>query len=134
MKKYKLGVYYFVAFAVLLLNILFMIKDRFFYDIEDLPEGQFLYSSLSPTAEKSVHIYLIETPNGVATRGELIVFEENGEPKYQNIYWQLGVENVMVDWLEEGKMVRIDPADGSNENAVILNVIKGETYDCRKLG
>ena len=129
MKKYRLGVYYFVAFAVLLLNLLFMVKDRFFYNIDDLPEGQFLYSSLSPTAEKSVHIYLIETPNGVATRGELIVFEENGEPKYQNIgmdFWEISCIR--------GKMVRIDPADGSNENAVILNVADGETYDCRKLG
>ena len=38
-----------LAFLVTIVNIAFLFKDAFFYTMEDLPEGEFLYSSLSKT-------------------------------------------------------------------------------------
>lgn len=124
----KYLIYYFLVFAVFITNIFFCVKDRFFYTLEDLPEGQFLYSSMSPDNTRSAEVYRIDTPKGSAVRVEVRSFnfsdKENVVSDEKNIYWAVNKSVVTVGW-EDNNLVTIDTK--------ILDVSKGETYDSRKI-
>lgn len=124
----KYAVYYFFVFAVFMANIFFYVKDRFFYTMEDLPEGQFLYSSMSPDNTRSAEVYRIDTPKGTAVRVELRTFnfsdKINVVSQEKNVYWEINKSVVTVGW-EDNNIVNIDSKS--------LDVSTGETYDSRKI-
>lgn len=114
-----------MVFAV---NIFFCIKDRFFYNMEDLPKGQYLYSSMSPDSTRSAEVYRIETPEGRAIRVELRTFdfsnEENIVSQEKNIYWEVDKSVVTIGW-EDSDIILIDNR--------MLNLSEGQTYDSRRI-
>ena len=124
----KYIIYYLLVFAVFITNIFFYVKDRFFYTIEDLPEGQFLYSSMSPDNTRSAEVYRIDTPRGSAVRVEVRSFnfsdKENVVSEEKNIYWAVNKSIVTVGW-EDNNIVTVDTKS--------IDVSKGETYDSRKI-
>lgn len=124
----KYAIYYFFVFAVVITNIFFYVKDRFFYTLADLPEGQFLCSSMSPDNNRSAEVYRIDTPRGCAIRVEVKSFDlsnkENVVSEEKNIYWEIDKSVVTVGW-EDNNIVTID-----NKT---LDLSKGETYDSRKI-
>lgn len=124
----KYIIYYLLVFAVFITNIFFYVNDRFFYTIEDLPEGQFLYSSMSPDNTRSAEVYRIDTPRGSAIRVEVRSFnfsdKENVVSEEKNIYWAVNKSIVTVGW-EDNNIVTVDTKS--------IDVSKGETYDSRKI-
>ncbi len=124
----KYMIYYIFIFVVLIANIFFYVKDRFFYNMEELPEGQFLYSSMSPDNTRSAEVYRVDTPRGSAIRVELRSFnfsdKENVVSEEKNIYWAVDKSVVTVGW-EDNNIVTVDTKT--------LDVSKGETYDSRKI-
>ncbi len=121
----KLGVIFVVvAFLVTVVNMAFMFKDAFFYDIEDLPEGEFLYSSLSPSGDKTLKIYKVNSTLGTGVRGELVTMLNSGEMQSQNIFWHTDTTNAVAGWVND-TTVRI--------NNVEINTAKSETFDSRHM-
>lgn len=121
----KLGVIFVVvAFLVTIVNMAFMFKDAFFYDIEDLPEGEFLYSSLSPSGDKTLKIYKVNSTLGTGVRGELVTMLDNGEMNFKNIFWHTDITNAVAGWVND-TTVKI--------NNVEINTAKHETFDSRHM-
>lgn len=72
-----------------------------FFDMQRLPEGEFLTESVSPYGAYAVRAYVV---NGGATvaysvRGELIF---NGEDKRaENIYWNYREDSAAITWIDD---------------------------------
>lgn len=110
------------AFLITIVNMGFMFKDAFFYGIEDLPEGEFLYSSLSPSGDKTLRIYKVNSTLGTGVRGELVTLKENGDMEEKNIYWHTDTTNVVAGWIND-TTVKI--------NDIEINTAKAEVFDSR---
>lgn len=103
-----------IVFAIVILfNMVFLIVDFFFYNIKTLPEGEFLFSSMSPNGEHTVKVFLVDAGNnlGKGIRGELFCVETG---KTKNIYWSINEDNAFVGWVSDtvisinGSSVNID--------------------------
>ena len=110
-----------LTIIVVLFNITFFVVDSFFYNIDTLPTGEFLFSSMSPTGEYTLKMYSVDGGKtlGNAIRGE-IVYIETG--KVENIYWQADEKTAIVSWLSDS-IVNIN-----NNN---VDVAKKIFYDWR---
>ncbi|WP_156423955.1 DUF5412 domain-containing protein [Planococcus kocurii] len=92
-----------------------------FFDMQRLPEGEFLTESVSPNGAYTIRAYVT---NGGATvayaiRGELVFNEEN--KKDENIYWNYREDSATIQWVDE---------DTVDINGHLLRVPK-EKYDFR---
>lgn len=124
----KYAIYYVLVFLIFAANMFFFVKDQFFYTIEDLPDGQYLYSSMSPDSTRSAEVYRIDTPEGCAIRVEVRTFDFNNQENVvsneKNVYWEVGKSVVTVGW-EDNNIINIDSRT--------LNILDGETYDSRRI-
>lgn len=108
---------------VSIFNLSFILKDTFFDNIDSLPQGEFLYSSLSPDGENTVSLYKVKMPGGFAIRGATVTLDENGVKNERNIFWQLGADSAIVGWVSDNTV---------SINERIINVENGSVYDSRK--
>ena len=91
------------------------------YDINRLPVGEFMFSTMSKDTTKTVKIYKVTVPQlGTGIRGELI-YKKDGQEVETNIYWQTNEDNATVSWIDN-TTVQI--------NDIIIDV-QGSPYDCR---
>ncbi len=111
-----------VTFFVWLFNTAGLIYDSFFYSMRDLPQGEFLYSSMSPNGTYTLKMYRVQNNLGTAVRGELVRLED-GQPVYENIYWQVGTDQCIAGWIND-TVVSI--------NDISLNVQNPDTFDSRR--
>lgn len=92
----------------LLLSIGIFLVYTFFYNINHLPQGDFLSESTSPDGTYTIKTYLCPRrgrENSFAVRAELII---NSEPdKIKNIYWDYRVKDANITW-EDGETVIIN--------------------------
>ena len=98
---------YVLTIIVTIFNLVGFIKDSAFYSTNSLPQGEFMYSSMSPDGNKTVRIFKVENSIGKAIRGELVIINEDGTDKVRNIYWCVGEENAMTGW-QSGDIVTIN--------------------------
>ena len=114
-KKRLLTIIYISTVIVTVFNLIGFIKDSFFYNLKVLPQGQFVYASMSPDGNKTVRIFKIENSIGKAIRGELITLNDDGTDEVRNIYWCVGEENAMTGWQSEDivtiNSINIDTTD-----------------------
>lgn len=89
-----------LALVVMLFNLVFFCIDSFFYNINNLPEGKFLFSSMSPGGQYTLKLYLVDGGQtlGKGIRGELVDIETK---KSKNVYWVAGEEHAMVGWASD---------------------------------
>jgi hypothetical protein len=92
-----------------------------FYDMDRLPEGEFLTEESSPDGKYTVRAYVT---NGGATvsyavRGELVYNDK--ENKTKNIYWNYRDETAEISWTDHDTVVI---------NGVSLDV-PGDEFDFR---
>ncbi len=124
----KYIIYYVLVFLIFAVNMFFYVKDQFFYNMEDLPEGQYLYSSMSPDSSRSAEVYRIDTPRGKAIRVEVRTFDfsnkENIVSSEENVYWEVNKSVVTVGW-EDNDIITVD--------SHILNISEGDTFDSRRI-
>ncbi len=113
-----------ITFIITAVNLGFSFGDTFFYDTQDLPEGEFLYSSLSPSGEKTLKVYRVKSNLGTAVRGELVTLKENGEMEESNIFWCTGIDNAVTGWISDS-VVKINNTE--------INTAKNEFFDSRHM-
>lgn len=118
MKNIGFKILYVVAALVIIADIVFAVHGSLFTDISELPTGTLQSSSVSPSGEKTMNIYVVENNLGVAIRGEI----EQNNTKY-NIFWQTGIDSVSAQWLDN-ETVMI--------NEIPLNADDTFGYDCRR--
>lgn len=111
-----------LSIAVSLVNIAFTVKDSYFDNIEYLPEGEFLYSSLSPDGETTVSIYKVSGMERSAIRGAVVSVNEQGEREERNIFWQVGTDNALSGWVDNTTI---------SINDKEVDVLSGGWYDSR---
>ncbi|MBR3961326.1 MAG: hypothetical protein IKK13_03835 [Clostridia bacterium] len=111
-----------LSIAVSLVNIAFTVKDSYFDNIEYLPEGEFLYSSLSPDGETTVSIYKVSGMKRSAIRGAVVSVNEQGEREERNIFWQVGTDNALSGWVDNTTI---------SINDKEVDVLSGGWYDSR---
>ncbi len=123
-KKRALVLFYVVALLITVCNLGFFIKDQMFFDMNNLPKGEFVHSSLSPDTNRTAMTYRVDTPKGSAIRVEIVEVNENIEKILtKNIYWDVNKKIVTVGWVDNN----IITIDGKP-----LDISIGDTYDCRR--
>lgn len=123
MKKKLIICVYFLTVIVLLFNSVFFIKDELFFNLNDLPEGQLLYSSMSPDNNRSLSVYRVKCSLGTGIRAELYEWDENMQATSKNVFWDANCENAIVCWADN---------DVISINDIPLNIGEGNTYDSRR--
>lgn len=118
MKKIALITVYALAVITVLVNTGFAVKNYLFADINNLPKGELLFSSVSPNGDKTVNIYRVSNVLGNAIRGEL---EYKGKEAV-NFFWQTDMSDVELDWVDNNAVT----LDG-----VPLSADGKTVYDCR---
>ncbi|MBQ6816035.1 MAG: hypothetical protein IJP26_02235 [Clostridia bacterium] len=121
-KKVLLSSLIILTLTVTFFNLGYIIKNSFYDNIEVLPEGEFLYSSMSPDGENTVSVYRVENDKMVAIRGALVKVTENGNISETNIFWQVGADSAIVGW-HSNRTVSI--------NNQIIDVTSENYYDSR---
>ena len=121
--KRILSVLVLLTFFITLFNLVFAIRDSFFYNMDDLPYGEFLYSSMSPSGERTVKFYKVESVMGNAVRGEVVSTDEKGNSTHRNIYWKIGPSTVVSGWLDDASI----SIDGD-----VVNTSTNDFFDCRR--
>lgn len=111
-----------ITLIVTLFNIAFTFRDAYFDNIELLPKGEFLYSSMSPNGETTVSLYRVSVPTGSAIRGAVVTIDDNGKRNERNIFWQLGNDNAIVGWVSDNTV---------SINEKLINVSTAQVYDSR---
>jgi len=102
--------------------ILLLVFNYFFFNINRLPEGEFLTEEISPNGDYTIKIYVSDGGATVsdAVRGEVIYHKRKDKKK--NIYWQNHEESAMIYWINEHTI---------SINEMELDVRK-DIYDFRK--
>ena len=106
---------YVTAVAVTIFNLVWFLKDSVYYNTRSLPQGEFMYASMSPGGDKTVRIFKVENSIGKAVRGELVILNDDGTDTVRNIYWCVDETNAMTGW--------------QNEDIVTINDINIDTTD-----
>ena len=118
MKNIGFKILYLITALVIIVELGFAVKNSLFTDISQLPLGELESSSVSPSGEKTMNIYVVKNNLGVAIRGEI---EQNS--KKHNIFWQTGIDAVEAVWLNDDTVVI---------NEIPLNADDTFGYDCRR--
>lgn len=117
MKRVILRLTYLVAFLIITVNLVFVVRDGLSFSMKSLPVGEKLYSIDSPAGNKTLTVYHINNSLGTAIRVDV-----TGPEGVRNVYWQIGLDGVESSWLNNAVV---------NINGVELNVDAGAEYDCR---
>ena len=113
---------YFVLLIGILTGGLFFLISHFFFNIDRVPEGEWLAAEISPNGKYTVQTYVSNGHSTVApaVRGEVIYHDKND--KIRNLYWAYRTETGEIEWISE-HIVSI--------NGMELDV-RTDTYDFRK--
>ena len=109
-----------ITLALTVANSVLFACDSFFYSIDDIPRGTFMRSetkNMGTPQERTVSIYRVENSLGTAI---LCTAKTPSNPEERNIYWQLGVEDVSIEWTEPDRVLFL----AENKDDVALNVDK----------
>lgn len=120
--KYAEPISVFLIIFVMLFNAIGMAVDAFGYDMDDLPQGKFLYSVMSPDGKNTFSLYLVEIEDvNTAIRGEIASINDEDKIEKENIYWQVGEKTAIAGWKDENTIT-------VNDQELKLD---GEPYDSR---
>ncbi len=120
--KYAEPISVFLIIFVMLFNAIGMAVDAFGYDMDDLPQGKFLYSVMSPDGKNTFSLYLVEIEDvNTAIRGEIASINDEDKIEKENIYWQVGAKTAIAGWKDENTIT-------VNDQELKLD---GEPYDSR---
>ncbi len=118
-KRYSVGKK--IIFIVIIISVMFLLlKYWLFSSMINLPEGEYLQSSISPENDYKINAYVsIKSLSDDAIRCEV---EDLTTGKTRNLYWEYKKSEVNINWIDK-KTVNI--------NGKILDVTK-DKYDWRK--
>lgn len=118
MKNIGFKILYIVTAIIIVIELGFVVKGSLFTDIAELPTGTLQSSSISPSGDKIMNIYVVKNNLGVAIRGEIV-----NDSASHNIFWQTGIDDVEALWLNNDTVVI---------NEIPLNADDTFGYDCRR--
>ncbi len=120
MRNIGFKILYLITAIIIVAELCFAVTGELFTDISKLPTGTFLSesSSVSPTGDKALNIYVVQNNLGVAIRGEIAT-----EQGAHNIFWQTGIDSVETVWLDDNTVLI---------NEIPLNANDTFGYDCRR--
>lgn len=102
--------------------VLFLTVNHLFFNINRLPEGEFLHLTESPNGDYTVKAYVSESGATVADAVRVEVIYHQKIDKTKNIYWGYRESEAEIIWLDN---------DTVSINGIELDVRK-EVYDWRK--
>lgn len=115
-----------LAIIITAFNVSFLVKDEFFYNMNNLPQGKLLREDYDQNILFSsgilLEVFEVEPTDEHPAAIRVAVKNDNtGESR--TIYWQIGTRESIINWPEnKGTIVVI--------NGVPVDYIKGY-YDCR---
>lgn len=120
MRNIGFKILYLVTAICIIAELCFAVTGSLFTDISKLPTGTLVSesSSVSPSGEKSLNIYVVKNNLGVAIRGEIA-----SSSGVHNIFWQTGIDSVEAKWLNDDTVLI---------NEIPLNADDTFGYDCRR--
>lgn len=118
MRNIGFKIIYIITALIVIIELCFAVKGGLFTDIAELPTGTLASSSVSPSGERKLNIYVIKNNLGVAIRGEIT----SGDDAH-NIFWQTGIDEVEAVWLNNDTVMI---------NEIPLNANDTFGYDCRR--
>lgn len=88
----------FIVTVVLIISIIGFLIYHYFYSMSNLPQGNLIKQSVSPSGDFTLNAYLV---NGGATsalcvRGEL---QNNKTGNKKNIYWDYRIDKADIEWI-----------------------------------
>lgn len=93
--------------------------NALFGDINKLPKGSLIHSSISPSGDYTVEAFLCD--GGATVDYAIRCSVTDSEGKTRNIYWNYHERTVEIDWLDESTV---------SINGIVLNV-ETDKYDYR---
>ncbi len=102
--------------------ILIFTINYFFFNINQLPEGQFLSKQESPNGDYSVKSYVSKSGATVADAVRVEVIYHQKKDRTKNIYWGYRESEAEIHWINN---------DTVSINGIELDVRK-DVYDFRK--
>ncbi len=118
MKNIGFKLLYVITAIIIVIELVLSVKGSLFTDIAQLPTGALESSSVSPSGEKTLNIYVVKNNLGAAIRGEILTKDSQ-----YNIFWQTGIDTVEAAWLDDTTVVI---------NEIPLNANDTFGYDCRR--
>lgn len=118
MKNIGFKIIYILTTIVVIVELCCAINGSLFSDISKLPKGDQINSTVSPSGEKTLNIYVVKNNLGSAVRGEIVT-----EDSCYNIFWQTGIDNVYTQWLDDSTVLI---------NEMPLSADDTFGYDCRR--
>ena len=105
MKKAASVIIVILLFITVVGNLLFFAKDAFIHDMENLPEGKLLFSTMStdPYQSYTVQIYQLKDEDGPGDAVRAVCIN-NADGSKRNIYWKNNFH--FRSWFE-GRLQRI---------------------------
>ena len=126
MKRVMCFVISLLTVAVVVVNIGFVVKDSFFYNMDDLPEGTFVREEFNQdllfSTGYKLRVYQVEKTAHFPSAVRVELCNDNTGER-QNIYWQTKTQHTVINWNEEDIFL-------VNINGVSLRLTE-DTYDCR---
>lgn len=112
--------------VIILFNIAYIIRDSFFYSLDNLPVGTFIREDFNQRVLFSngykLRVYQVrQTDNFPAAVRVEVCNDNTGECR--TIYWQIGTESTVISWSDSDDYV-------VNINGVPIDFSK-TYYDCR---
>lgn len=100
MKNLGFKILYIITAIIVIVELGFAVKGSLFTDIAKLPKGDLSYTSVSPSGEKFMNVYLVKNNVGSAVRVEIVTSDSS-----HNIFWQTDIETVDARWVDEQLIV-----------------------------
>ena len=93
-----------ICAVIVAVNLAFVVKDTFYYDMANLPTGIFVRSELNQELFLSqglrLEIYQIEATAHYPAAVRVELHNVNTRER-RNVYWQTNTQSTMVVWNEE---------------------------------
>lgn len=120
------GVVCVLCALVVAVNIAFVVKDSFFYNMDNLPQGTYIRNELNQELFLSeglwLEIYQVEKTEHHPAAVRVALTNINTRES-RNVYWQTNTVSTVVAWSDENVYeVHI--------NGVVVD-LRGKGYDCR---
>lgn len=109
-----------ICTCLLIFNLM-LLSSCDMYSMENLPEGELLYSEYSETEEYRIDVFLCSGNATTAFSIRCAVVEVETEES-RNIYWKYKEEDAVVTWIDENTV---------DINGVVLD-IHSDSFDWRE--
>ena len=118
-KRLLFGIVVWLAVIITAVNTVGFVYDSFFFNMEQLPTGNYVSKSTSANRRYTLSLYKVKNSLGEAVRGELT---DNKTGEIKNVYWETGEPGHSAKWLNNELI---------NINGHVVDITK-DIYDSRR--